>query len=450
MSTAVTILLSLVGFFLMLGPLIFVHEFGHFLVAKWMDIHVVRFSLGFPPKAFGIQWGETEYCLSWLPWGGYVKMGGDMPGDPTTDPRGYLAKPVHKRLPVILAGVIMNFLAAWGLLTFLAWHGVVIETTDTTVRVEEKSVGYAAGLRTGDKIVTLNGAPVADFYALRNAASDAGLKNASQPFLVVAERAGQQMTFTYKPDLRVKASVWDLGFEEPLPAVIGTVTHGFPAYQAGLTAGDRIVSINGRQVEWFSELTSTIHESIEKPVTLVILRGGQEKTVELIPKAQKFGGRRIGMIGITPPYTKSHMESRGLIESFEGGLDGAIGFAAGTFGVLGSLIRREQDVGTTLGGPIAIAAMAGDAIRSGLHVVLERLAQLSVGLAVLNILPIAPLDGGHLFVLIIEGIRRRPLPLRLQAMIQNAGVILVLGLLVVIVYSDISKIVHRFLFPQIQ
>lgn len=441
--------LAIVGFLVILGPLIFLHELGHFLVAKWMDIQVVRFSLGFPPKAFGVQWGETEYCISWLPWGGYVKMGGDTPGEPITDPRSYLAKPVWKRVPVVLAGVVMNFLTAWGVFTFLAFTGAEIETNPPIVRVRETSVSYAAGLRTGDKVITFNGQNVEHFRALWGDAVDAYERNASQPFRLVVDRSGAKVEVSYKPLVKPSERITDLGFEEYMPAVIGNVTQGFPAYEAGLQAGDKILSINGEKVEWFADIADTIHKSIDKPVELEIQRGAETKKVTLRPSAQVMDGQRMGMIGVQPIYSIRFKTSRPLVESFDAGLYGATRIAGGTIDVIANLVKRKQDVTTTLGGPISIAVTAGQALKGGLERVLELVGQLSVGLAILNALPFTPLDGGHLVFLAAEAIRRKPLPMKVQIVIQNAGFLLVMALVAVIMYSDVHKIVARTFFPQI-
>lgn len=350
-------LFTLLSFAIALGVLVFVHEFGHFAVAKWAGVKVQRFSIGFGPVIFGWRRGETEYAISALPLGGYVKMLGEGEDDPeaAAEPeRAFLNHPY--RAAIVAAGPLMNIVFAF--------------------------VAYAA--------------------------------------LFVA-----------------------VGVQEPstLP-VMGGVIAGLPAAAAGLQARDRIVSIEGQPIETWMQLSEAVRASGGKRLRLEVERGGERLTVEVTPVLQEnrtlFNepageSYRIGIEASTDWRAVAPLEA---IEMAATQTATAVQVVA-----LGLLKMVQGRVALQeLGGPIAIAQAAGQHAREGAANFLYMLAFLSVNLAVLNVLPIPALDGGHLAFFAIEGLLRRPLRKRHREIAQNVGFVVLVALMVFVIYNDIHRL----------
>jgi regulator of sigma E protease len=343
---------------LVLGALIFVHELGHFLVAKWAGVRVLKFSLGFGPKIIGFTRGGTEYLLSAIPLGGYVKMLGEDPKEEVVDREGsFSEKPVGWRSLIILAGPGSNFLLA-----------------------------------------------VAIFWAV----------------------------FTIGvPTLATK---------------VGEVMQDFPAYEAGVLAGDRITAIDGHPIEKWEELATQIHKSPGRPVRLTIERAGRQFDLVVAPKATRqknvFGEEQeVGLLGIAPAEefliertNPATALARALYKTFD--LARLI---------LLTFIKLIQGVvpAKTIGGPLLVAQMAGQQARLGLLNLLFFTALLSVNLAILNLLPIPILDGGHLFFSLIEAVRGKPVSQQKREMAQQVGLALLVALMIFAFYNDIFRLLGR-------
>ncbi len=423
----------LISFITAIGILVFVHELGHFLVAKKAGIRVERFSLGFPPKAIGFQWGETEYCLSWTPFGGYVKVAGmaDVGTEETSgEPWEFPSKPIWVRMAVIAAGPIMNFLFA--LVAFMALYFFFgIDTMDTTVVVPEKdSVIARAGILRGDRIVRIGAREVHNSHDLAQAMNAIAHEGA----FVDVERDGRNRTIELPP---LMSSTDTYGFHIQVMPKVGDVRSGMPAATIGLKTGDRIVSVAGAPVENWQEMSTEIRKYPEQEIELKWTRSDVLMGANITPIARQEGDLIIGLIGIGPHFVSLNVpfgESAVLAtEQLFTGLFVLLDF-------LGELLQGNRST-DELGGPLRIAQVSGEMAERGTKDFVHFLAILSVNLGILNLLPIPVLDGGHLFFLSLEGIMRRPLSARKREVIQQIGFVLLVVIMVLVTFNDLRQMV---------
>jgi regulator of sigma E protease len=446
--------INLVAVIIVLGVLIFVHELGHFLVAKAVGIQVLRFSLGFGRPLIAWQRGETEYWISWIPLGGYVKMAGledegmvgELEGGKATvaiDPaRTFDKKPLWARMAVILAGVTMNVLFAFLLYVFLAAGVGIPEWATTqvdTVRVNLLPPGTEAlaTLRRGDRFVRINGDSVATWDVLVNRLVDSGGE-------ARIEVAGRPEPLTVRLPAERAARIRVARALEPLlPARLGFVYPGEPAARAGLRQGDVVVRANGDTVRSWNDVLRTLWYSPDKPVELTVLRDDSLVQIRVTPRAEtdpdstSLRPKPFGFIGAegNPPQIKRRLP---VTTSFR---VGAVQTVRQTEQVIGAVKRLVMGRGKLreLGGPIMIAQVSGQAARLGLDRFLWIMASISIGLAVLNLLPIPVLDGGHAVFLIAEGIRRKPLSAQLRLRLTQVGMVLVLAIMAIAILNDVIR-----------
>jgi len=452
------VLITVLALVIVLGVLIFIHEAGHFLAAKWAGIYVHRFSLGLgsPIPWLTTRRGETEYSISWLPLGGYVRMAsqeeeatssaleGGRPAAAVPPDRVFEAKPVWKRMIVILAGVTMNALFAWLVFSFLAAkNGRQIDPVTTVGRVVEELVPAGGeALRTiepGARVVAVNGRPVESWDEIQQ-----GIANASEREVRLELGDGQTVALQIHPDAleeRLKAAQALQPFR---PAVVGQVLPGRPADRAGFQPGDTIVAIEGRPVlQWFDVL-ETLQASPGAALDIELARGDRRLTVQVTPEAETVrdaGGqsREVGRIGVAVA-TQFRSESLGLGAAIVEGGKATIGASTqivrtvrGLFS--GRISRRE------VGGPILIGQLAGESARLGVDTFLAFMALISINLAILNLLPIPVLDGGQFLFLLAEGLIRRPLPLKLRERLTMVGLVLIVLLMGLAFSNDIRRLI---------
>ena len=422
---------DILSFVVALSILVFVHELGHFLVAKRAGIRVERFSVGYPPKLISVQWGETEYCISAIPFGGYVKVAGmaDVGTDEVTgEPWEFPSKSIWVRMAVIAAGPAMNFLFAFAVfvLMFYAWG---METVvSTSVDPGEDSVAAGAGLRKWDRVVGVDDSPVANVHEFEAALT----LTAGQGMWVDVVRDGQIITFLLPPSSEER-----YGLEYLLSSTVGAVIEGTPAEEVGLQEGDRITSVAGVPVRSWDDMRIEISSHPDETVLLTWIRDSRPMETPITPVAHSVGDSTRGQIGISP-YTTVQV-----------GLGEAIRMSAGSVYSSSLLIldfMREifqKDRYKELGGPIRIAMLAGETAKLGLRTFLSFLAVLSVNLAILNLLPIPVLDGGHLTFLTLEAVMRRPLSVRQREVFQQIGLVIILGIMVLVTFNDLQQIVYH-------
>ena len=423
-----------VGYFLIaLGVLVFVHELGHFLVAKRAGIRVERFSLGYPPKAIGFQWGETEYCLSWVPFGGYVKVAGmaDVGDDEVTGADWeFPSKSLGVRMAVIAAGPIMNFLFAFALFT-IVYSAYGIDTVDSTaVRPVESSVAEVAGLARGDVVVEVDGTLVDNAYELFKALDT----NQETGSVLTVQRQGTERHI----DLPATVDA-DYGIRILIPTTIGSADPGTPAAGLGLQRGDRITAVEGTAVNSWSDMRGLISVHPEESILLTWDREGVSMSSAIVPAERMDGDKRIGVIGIRP------LESGSIdVGAWEATKMGAVSVYTSSYLILEFIGNIFEDARyKELGGPIRIARMADDTAEMGLKYFLRFLALLSVNLGVLNLLPIPVLDGGHLTFLTLEAILRRPPSLRQREISQQIGMVIILFIMVAVTFNDLNEFVFK-------
>ncbi|MBI4552935.1 MAG: RIP metalloprotease RseP [Candidatus Latescibacteria bacterium] len=426
-----------------LGLLVFVHELGHFMAAKRVGIKVERFSLGFPPKMIGKTVGDTEYCISWVPLGGYVKMAGEHPDSDEVrgEPWEFHSKPLWARAFVIAAGPAMNvllaFLVLWGLLCFVG-----IASIDTTAigKVAPQSPFAKAGLAVGDRIDAINRTPVKTW---EDVVERFAAENISQ-FHVRFTRAGAESTTVI--DFRTTTSPQErfAGLMYFMDTTINVVNPGSPAAAAGLQVGDRITSVDGQPISQWTDMVDIIRKKPGQVLTITWARSDQpyqaQVTTEVMREVNAKGDmENIGRIGVGKEYYRS--KPVGVFRAF--GLAGLQ--TAGVIGKMISFVKQlvSRDVSAKLiGGPIFIAQVAGDTARRGVESLFNFIAFLSINLAILNILPIPALDGGQLLILAVEGLIRRPLTLRQRMVWQQIGMAILALIMAFVIVNDVSRLLR--------
>ena len=434
-------IVDLLYFFFVLGVLVFVHELGHFLVAKKSGIRVEAFSLGYPPKAVGVQIGETEYCLSWLPLGGYVKVAGmaDFGHEESQGkPWEFHSKPRWIQMAVMVAGPAMNFFLGFLLLLILRMAaGEYAFLDDSRVgEVKTESPLYTAGLRPGDRILTVGNTAINDWEEM----SDAFLLHAGDVVPVEIERTPAYQTdrterLTISVDLTSPPRE-GLGLGYYMTTEVGAVMPGMPASEIDLQSGDVITSVNGVPVTMWWEMSREISAQPGVEISLTWQRNGEEMAAQIIPSSQTFNGETVGRIGIDSASKRNPIP---FFKAVRRSASETIILSTAIFGFVKDLVIGQQS-SSALAGPVGIFQMVGQSAERGFSYLLWFMAMLSINLGVLNLLPIPMLDGGHLTILTIESIIRRDLSARHKAWLQQAGFAFLLFLIIYVTFNDIGRI----------
>jgi regulator of sigma E protease len=425
------------------GLLVLIHELGHFLAAKWMGVRVERFSIGFPPRLFGKKIGDTDYCVSAIPLGGYVKMSGmideSLDGTLTGADYEFSSKPVWQRIVIIIAGVVMNFFLAIFILTMVNFiNGEQIVPTTTVGFVGKDGIASKIGFEEGDKIQAIQDQTVSNWNDIQ-AAFIAHL-NENITFDVL--RDGETLRLLYKKDwFREKnAEILDIGWMPE--AIVGKVVTGMPAEQAGLQTGDQIVSIDQTPVSNWMDMTEIIRQNAGKRLLFTYRRGNDLKTTAMIPEVTEETdsagvAQKVGKIGIGQYFERREVN---FMQAVGKGVSGTFTLLALNIKGLWWVISGTKSASDVIGGPIMIAKLAQDAASEGWEQLWSLTAALSAILAFFNILPIPALDGGHLIFLLIEAVTRKPVSTRAKVLVQQIGMAILLTLIVFILYIDIRRL----------
>lgn len=419
--------------------LVFVHELGHFLAAKLFGMRVERFSIGFPPRVWGFKKGDTDYCIGATPLGGYVKISGMIDEsmdtehlDKDPEPWEYRSKPVWQRIITITAGVIFNMILAFFIffgLTYSNGHQVLPLENTQGIYVPESSILNEIGFQTGDNIVGVNGERVTHFDDL---VSSSELTANNLTYMV--ERDGQvttvNVTSNYLDSLQTRGF---LSIEHFMPSKISSVSMGTPADKAGLEGGDRFISANGEPVNYWRQLVDIIQNS-EGPINFEIQRGDSVFAAALSPDPET---KQLGIANPSLDMLGAERIEYGFFDSIVAGYNETIEQTVGIGQGFARLVTGDISLRQNLGGPIAIANITRDATdQSGWLGFWNITAFLSITLAILNILPIPVLDGGHLVFLIYEGITRREPSEKVRIVAQNIGFFLMVGLFIFVMFND--------------
>jgi regulator of sigma E protease len=447
-------------FIIVLGGLIFFHELGHFLVARLFGVGVEKFSLGFGPRIFGKTIGRTDYRLSLIPLGGYVKMIGDEPSapiEPEDLPLSFTHKHVAKRSLIVAAGPLFNLLLALLIYAAINYATGLPSLTPVVRGVKSYSPAAQAGIEPGDRIVKVGQMEITAWRDIQRVLDKSG----GAPLEIVYERQAQRKTLTIAPvqvttkDLFGDSNThYDLGIskQSSLAAVVGEVVEGQPAQQAGLKSGDRIVAIDDQRVEQFQILQEIVTQSKGRTLHFTIERGDETVEVDITPvlvKDKNFAGvkqenYRIGIMfnrGDTPQSEHDIMSID--LNPFEALYEGVkqVWFISDlSVRFFAKMIQGKVGM-ESVGGPIRIAKMTNEQAKEGLGQLLRFAAAISIQLAILNLLPIPVLDGGHLLFYGIEAILRRPVKTRTREAAQQIGIFVLLLMMIFVFYNDI-----RFVF----
>ena len=442
-------------FLVVLGVLVAFHELGHFLAARWVGVKVLKFSLGFGPKLFGRQVGETEYLLSAIPLGGYVKLFGEDETEATTQEdrrRSFAHQGLWGKVLIVAAGPGFNFILAY--LIFAGWLSTgsplfVPTFRDLSPDIEALVPGSpaaSAGMEIGDRITKVNGKDI----STRTELLDAVAHSKGQPISLEVKRDSQVKALTVSPvpvqgqPSDTEETAYTIGVEET-PPLVTSVMHGLPAATAGFLAGDRVVAIEGQPIYTWLQMTTIVRDNPAKPLQVDILRNGQRIHLSVTPSAEKatVNGQsvEVGKIGISGPG-RSLMHADNPLQAVYQGLDATWGWTELT--AVGLYKMVVGDISSkNIGGPLTIANISGEAASQGASSVVFLIAILSINLGVLNLLPIPILDGGHLLFFLIEGILRKPLGDRQREIAQQVGLVLLVGVMIFAFWNDIERIFLR-------
>ncbi len=427
---------------ILLGVMILIHELGHFWAAVAVGVKVETFSIGFGPRLFGFKRGDTDFRVSAILFGGYVRMLGQELGDTqSTDPRSFAAQARWKRLIVIVAGPLMNVVLAIALVTGLYMYAYPKEadTTDPVITgIAPNSAAAQAGLQVGDKIIAVNGKQDPNWeYVLTQEAL-----NANHAIPVTVVRHGKQMAFQVTPQMDPKQGIGDAGWNGEPAVQVGLVQKGSPAEQAGLRVGDVFVRLNGKPVGSIVAIRQAVFHSDGKPLNFEVTRQGQAHPRSITVAAKRTGDPKTPwLIGITfkAPVQFVKLDfGPALTESLQFNRNNAMMI----FQVLGSLIERRVST-KSVAGPIGIAQMSSEAAQQGAWNYLFLMAIVSLQLAIFNLLPIPILDGGTLLMLIIEMLMQRELSLQFKENIFKLGFVFLMMVVVFVIYNDISRILTQ-------
>jgi regulator of sigma E protease len=426
------------AFVLVLAPLVFFHELGHFLVAKMFRIGVPVFSLGFGPRLFGFRRKETDYRVSLIPLGGYVRMTGDESDEHRTGaPNEFLSKPRWQRFVVFVAGAAFNIALAFLVMWFyFGYYGKVEAPYPVVQGVVEGLEAETAGFQRGDKLIEIAGHSVENDFVYRYNLEIALAPNTQKTILV--DRGGERLEIELNtgsdPKLGMGDPGWSLGRGGGGNPVIERVLPGGAAEEAGLMAGDRIIGGGKHPSITGLEFQLLLEASVGKEVTLQVEREGGIIPIVVHPRASEEG-RTIGIDFVSEPIPPTKLSlGQAAVESFHWNVK----LSKTLFVVIKRLVTTEVSL-KTMSGPVGIAQVAHQALTSGVDTFVFLLGFFSLQLGILNLLPIPILDGGHILILIVEGAMRRNLSDTVKERVMQAGLVFLLAFMSVIIVLDVVK-----------
>jgi regulator of sigma E protease len=428
-------LVTLLAFLFVLGVLIFVHELGHFLAARRVGVRVLTFSLGFGPKILKFTRGDTEYCISAIPLGGYVKMAGENPDDPRSgQPDEFLSKTKWQRFQILIMGPLMNIvLAVVVTAVVLAQGAAVLAYRDEVPVVGSVVAGSPAegvGLQRGDRILTVSEKKVDTWEDLLIAIAT----KPDRDVPLTIERDGQTRAVTVRPTAQGKYEIGNIGVLPDTNPIIDRVIEGDVGARAGLKAGDVVLAVNGERMVTEAQFRRAIEKNGGKEIQLLVRRDGEELTIPVTPEQRGA----IGMLGVYPT-DRTKAITPNAWEAVKLSVQQNIKSSGLIFTTLAGLVTGDTSV-RQLQGPVGIAQLSGESAAQGWTSLLELMAMLSINLGILNLMPIPVLDGGHILILLMEGVARRDFSMAVKEKMLLAGFVVLMMLMVTVIYNDLTRI----------
>ena len=437
-------LTTILSFLAVLGVLIFIHELGHYLAARHVGVRVEAFSIGFPPTALAKQVGDTEYRISWLPVGGYVKLfGQNVTDEDPDDPANYAAKSLFQRLYILAAGPAMNLLFALIFMPLVFWIGMDIPAylneAPYIQNVQQDSYADQLGVRANDEIIAVNGSKVKNWEELH---SVLGQISPTENLSLEIDRAGNSMLLEGSKIEMTRTA--NMGWSPLLVPIVGEFTGNSPAEKAGMQAGDKVKAINGQPVKDWIEISPAVQNIMkdnsntsQSPAIIISVeldRNGEVQFVEVTPYLEPKSKR--WLLGMSmQKISRSHSFSESVVLG-----SARLWFLAkATFSFLGQMFQGEGSM-DDLGGPIKIGIVIGEAVRSGIADLFFLMSFISLQLGIFNLLPIPALDGGHIFMLVLEKFKGSPLSITMRERTQMIGFSVLVSLMIFVTWNDLMSL----------
>ena len=429
-------LTTLLSFAFVIGVLVFVHELGHFLAARRVGVRVLAFSVGFGPRLLGFTRGGTEYKIAAIPLGGFVKMAGETVEDQRSGaPDEFLSKTKWQRFQVLIAGPAMNIalavLVLWAVLLQGADLPAYRDMPPVVGVLEKDAPARKAGVEVGDRILRVDDRSVATWDDFLIAIAG----KARREVTLLVERNGQQTTRTVTPRAEGKYEIGEIGVLPNTHPHIRSVVAGEPADKAGLKVGDVILTITGETVSFSRQISTLINKQSGREIAIRFTRNGQEQEVRLVPVKRAEKSWAIG-IGISDQLT--HVDP-GVFEALKMSVVQNWEATGLIFRTLAGLFTGDTSP-RQLMGPVGIASLSGESAQAGIIPLLGLLASISLNLGLLNLMPIPVLDGGHILILLLEGIARRDFSIRIKERMLIGGFVLLMLLMVTVIYNDLTRV----------
>jgi regulator of sigma E protease len=428
---------NLIAVLFVLGALVFIHEFGHYAAAKFFGVRVETFSIGFGKRLFGFRRGETDYRVSVLPLGGYVKMAGENPMEASTgDPGEFMAHPRWQRFVIALAGPVMNIALAFVLITGIFMthyeHPYHDDQPATMGWVGDGSPAERAHLEAGDRIIKIENIENPTWQQVEQKE----ILSPGQPLNLEIQRGAQVFNVTVVPATVGPNQVGQAGWEPAEPNTVAVLDPKLPAAAAGIQIGDEIVSLNDFIVRSNSAVVSFLQKNQDKPLKVTLLRAGKEMTLNVTPALADVEGKKRYRIGVQfrPVRVDKLPFGQAVVKSFQWNKDNALLI----FEMLKKLMERKASV-KQMTGVVGMAQISGDAAREGWLPLLFVMAVISLNLGIFNLLPIPILDGGMIVMLCIEGLLRRDIKREIKELVYQAAFVFLLIFAAVVIYNDIAK-----------
>jgi regulator of sigma E protease len=433
----------LASFLFVLGVLVFVHEFGHYAVAKLFGVRVEVFSLGFGKRLWGFRRGDTDYRISALPLGGYVKMAGENPMEEHTgDPGEFTSHPRWQRFLIAIAGPAMNIILAVAVLTGLYMvhyeFPVYWKKSVPVAWVDKNSPAEAAGIRPGDRILKLDDLQEPTWeqmvYAIK--------MNPNQRVDVTLQRGNEVVKTTMVPKASGPDQVGFAGLVAEGPNEVVAIEPGHSAEKAGIQVGDQILSVSGTPMRSYLDLPDLLQPTKSSPVDIVLLRNGKQLTVSVTPELRAAPPDTVEKYRIGASLTEAIQVGKlPFGKAFSRSVEECKTGSRLIFQLVGKMIERKISI-RAMSGPIGMTKMSGDAAKQGFLPLMGLMALISLNLAIFNLLPIPILDGGLMLMLVIEGILRRDIKIEIKERVYQAAFVMLLLFFVVVIYNDLAKSFH--------